>query len=333
MDRISVIITNYNYERTLRRAVQSVLASSWPNTEVIVVDDGSTDQSILTIRDYVETGRVRLIRKDNGGQADARDTGVRNASGEWISFLDADDEIDREKLTRQHGVVQDYGKDCIVMTGSWVVDPDDRWSVQGCSRAKNATMDITEDYAQGRVRPSEATLFLSRRLYFEIGGFWTAVRRQAILEFFSRVIARGLRMVLVNRPLYIEYEHPTSNRHRSSYRTDSIRQIFHRIEQRLSTCRDANAVRNVTAFMRSRSLLLWFASLTWDRVTRNEVLVILAAAPWGSRGQRMLFAVTRQIPAFLLLCLRRLWTVGKKKRGCGPVRLKAKTMNGHEARF
>lgn len=86
---ISVIINNYNYGRYLGEAIESALAQTYSHKEIIVVDDGSTDESREVLRRY--EGRVQLILKENGGQASAFHAGFAAARGEAICFLDSDD--------------------------------------------------------------------------------------------------------------------------------------------------------------------------------------------------------------------------------------------------
>lgn len=87
--RISVVIPTYNYGRFIGNAIESVLAQTIPVDEIIVVDDGSTDDTERVVRGY--GGKVRYIKQDNKGVSAARNTGVENSSGDFIAFLDADD--------------------------------------------------------------------------------------------------------------------------------------------------------------------------------------------------------------------------------------------------
>lgn len=89
---ISVVIPLYNKEAIVERSVGSVLSQSFRDFEVVVVDDGSTDRSAEIVRD-INDPRIRLVSQENGGPSKARNTGVREAKGEWILFLDADDEL------------------------------------------------------------------------------------------------------------------------------------------------------------------------------------------------------------------------------------------------
>ena len=87
--RLSVIINNYNYERFLRSALESARSQSYSNLEVVVVDDGSTDQSREILA--AEGGDASLIFKPNGGQASAFNAGFAHSTGDIVIFLDADD--------------------------------------------------------------------------------------------------------------------------------------------------------------------------------------------------------------------------------------------------
>ena len=87
--KFSVIIPVYNSAETLVRAVESVLAQTWPAHEIIVVDDGSSDKSLELVRSFDEP--VRVIVQTNTGVSAARNRGAEAATGDWLAFLDADD--------------------------------------------------------------------------------------------------------------------------------------------------------------------------------------------------------------------------------------------------
>jgi glycosyltransferase involved in cell wall biosynthesis len=95
--RVSVIIDNFNYERFLAAAVDSALEQTYPNCEVIVVDDGSTDSSRDILRNYA--GRALLLLQQNGGQAAAFNAGFEKSSGDLILFLDSDDALHPEAIS------------------------------------------------------------------------------------------------------------------------------------------------------------------------------------------------------------------------------------------
>jgi len=100
-DLVSVVIASYNMGHYLPLAVQSVLAQSYPNVEVLIVDDGSTDDTPAVLRQWDAHPRVRVHRQRNGGQARAKNQGVALSRGDFVAFLDADDVWLPEKLSRQ----------------------------------------------------------------------------------------------------------------------------------------------------------------------------------------------------------------------------------------
>lgn len=95
MPMISVIVPVYNTEKYLDRCIQSILAQTYSNFELLLVDDGSTDSSGAICDRYAEQdSRVRVFHKPNGGVSSARNLGLDNAKGEWITFVDSDDWIE-----------------------------------------------------------------------------------------------------------------------------------------------------------------------------------------------------------------------------------------------
>jgi glycosyltransferase involved in cell wall biosynthesis len=127
--KVSVIIDNYNYERYLREAIDSALAQTYPHTEVVVVDDGSTDGSREVIAAYGD--RVVPVLKENGGQASAFNTGLSQASafntglsasqGAVVLFLDADDSLVPDAVAQVVGYFDDPGV-VKVHWPLWIVD-------------------------------------------------------------------------------------------------------------------------------------------------------------------------------------------------------------------
>jgi glycosyltransferase involved in cell wall biosynthesis len=101
---ISVVIPAYNAARYIGRALDSVLAQTHKPDEIIVVDDGSTDDTAGIVETY--SSQVRLIRRENAGASVARNTGINAAKSEWIAFLDGDDEWLPEKLQLQSQLLQ-----------------------------------------------------------------------------------------------------------------------------------------------------------------------------------------------------------------------------------
>lgn len=100
-DLISIIVPVFNLENELPRCLDSILAQSYQSIEVIVVDDGSSDGSADVMRRYSEKdSRIKPVFQENGGVTSARLHGVREVSGQWIGFVDGDDEIEPDMYER-----------------------------------------------------------------------------------------------------------------------------------------------------------------------------------------------------------------------------------------
>lgn len=112
MDKISVIIPVYKVEAYLRQCVDSVLAQTYSNLEVILVDDGSPDGSGAICDEYAaKDSRVKVIHKENGGQGSARNAGLDAATGEYLAFVDSDDWIDPDMYEKLLALLQEHDAD------------------------------------------------------------------------------------------------------------------------------------------------------------------------------------------------------------------------------
>lgn len=103
---ITIVIPCRNAADMLPRALESALGQTWRRTEVIVVDDGSVDESVAVAASYGE--RVRVICKANGGAASARNAGIEAATGEYVQFLDADDYLAPDKVERTVDAIRQH---------------------------------------------------------------------------------------------------------------------------------------------------------------------------------------------------------------------------------
>lgn len=115
MERISVIIPVYNVQNYLRQCVDSVLQQTYPCTEIILVDDGSVDESGKICDEYQkQNDKIVVIHKENGGLSDARNVGYARATGEYIFFLDSDDWIEVSTLEFLYHLVKQEHADIAV---------------------------------------------------------------------------------------------------------------------------------------------------------------------------------------------------------------------------
>ncbi len=120
--KISVIIPTYNREVTLERAIKSVLAQTHRNFELIVIDDGSTDNTSLIIDRY--SGKIRYFSKLHAGVSSARNFGLEKSEGTWVAFLDSDDYWLSKKLERQLEYLTNH-------PGMMIVQTEEQWIRNG----------------------------------------------------------------------------------------------------------------------------------------------------------------------------------------------------------
>jgi glycosyltransferase involved in cell wall biosynthesis len=124
MPEVSTIIPVYNQERYLREAIDSVLAQTYHDREILVVDDGSTDATPEIIGSYGP--RIRAFRKANGGGASALNLGIRQANGRWIGWLSSDDLWEPSKLARQMEALREMPDAGLIYTDVILIDADGR---------------------------------------------------------------------------------------------------------------------------------------------------------------------------------------------------------------
>ncbi len=163
---ISVVIPTYNYGRFIGEAMESVLDQTLTPGEIVVVDDGSTDETEAVVREFGE--RVRYVRQENRGVSEARNRGVAETTGEWIAFLDADDTWEPTKLETQAARFAADEKIGLVHCGMREFD-----TVTG------STINLRLDGDEGQVADD---LLLWERPVVNVSGSAVMVRRKAFVE-------------------------------------------------------------------------------------------------------------------------------------------------------
>ncbi len=123
MCKVSVVMAVFNAEKYIEAAVRSILQQTFEDFELIIINDGSEDQT-LNIINSIEDKRIRIINQDNSGAASARNVGLKSANGEYIAILDSDDTAFPERLQKQVNYL-DKNPDCGIIGGNArVIDKD-----------------------------------------------------------------------------------------------------------------------------------------------------------------------------------------------------------------
>ena len=138
MDKVSIIIPIYNVEAYLSDCLESCIRQTYPNIEIIAVNDGSTDGSLRMIQDFQrKDSRIILVDQKNGGAYEARFSGVRRASGRFLFFCDGDDFLPLDAIERLHEKAVAYSVDLVVANfykkdGDAVFPVDSFFREEGC---------------------------------------------------------------------------------------------------------------------------------------------------------------------------------------------------------
>lgn len=120
--KISIIIPIYNCEEYICRNIESLLCQTFTDFELILVNDGSTDSSGSLCDEYaLKDERIRVIHKENGGAASARNRGLDIARGEYVAFIDSDDYVEKDYLLRMYAEARQNDADVVVCCIDWII--------------------------------------------------------------------------------------------------------------------------------------------------------------------------------------------------------------------
>jgi glycosyltransferase involved in cell wall biosynthesis len=182
---VTVVIPTFNYGHLVGEAVDSALAQTHPRVEVIVVDDGSTDDTADRLARYGD--RIRVMRQANQGLSAARNAGIRAASGEFVALLDSDDAFHPRKLERQAAAFAARPELTLIGTAHFSDEPV-AWASVPDSPPRVVTPPLDELVTSTRFAPSSA--MLRRSAFDAVGLFDTELRSVEDRDMWIRVGAR-----------------------------------------------------------------------------------------------------------------------------------------------
>ena len=201
MSKVSILIPAYNAERFVGAALQSALDQTWPDTEIIVVDDGSKDQTYAVAKRY-ESAKVKILRQGNRGAAAARNAALRQAQGDFLQYLDADDLLSPDKIREQVLLLQQHPGYVSVSSAMYFFDGEDP-KAGLLERSGALDSDHPVEFlaqllgSEGPTRTIPYGAWLTPRAVAEAAGSWDDTVRSPDDdgEYFSRVMlaSKGVR--------------------------------------------------------------------------------------------------------------------------------------------
>jgi len=203
--QVTVIIPTFNSAQFLTAAVDSVLAQTFKDFEIIVVDDGSTDNTEDVLKSYGD--KVRYIKQKNQGVSVARNTGIKNSSAKYAAFLDSDDVWMPAKLEKQINALENNPKSKACYTEYISVSEDMKPQELKRLRAENSV--LNDLLLRGNVIGPPSTILCERELFEELGGFDSGLSLSADWDMWIR-LACVTELTFLKEPL-IKYRLHGSN--------------------------------------------------------------------------------------------------------------------------
>jgi len=211
--KISVIIPLFNKEHHIQRAIQSVLSQTHQDFELIIVDDGSTDDSFKAATSILDP-RIRIVCQENQGVSAARNRGVSEAQSDWVAFLDADDEWLPDFLEKIIQLRSSFPDEHLFCTSYYFQDPNGEKKLPKTTPMfENNRAYLIDDYLSVlRIGlPFNSSSFsVTRKAYQESGGFTEGIAYQEDVDFWIR-LSLYHKIVYLNSPLAI-YHQDSENR-------------------------------------------------------------------------------------------------------------------------
>jgi len=208
---VSIVVPCYNNERSVGTAIESAVNQTYPSVEVIVIDDGSTDDSLDVIRSFGE--RVREERQSNQGAPAARNQGLELAKGTYVKFLDADDVLVRDcigKQVQQAGTLSEDRKAVVFGDAIWMDEDGTELDKYGDLRGRKPDEDPVTHLLHSNPLTSCP---LHRRDYLEeVGGFAPSLPRSQEHDLHLRLALSGVEFVYEQIPVYYFRQHSGPDR-------------------------------------------------------------------------------------------------------------------------
>lgn len=304
--RFSVIIPLYNKGPYLSKALASVIAQTFRDFELIVVDDGSTDDSFQVAQSVLRTADVKhqLIHQENAGVSMARNNGVLAASGDYICFLDADDWWAPSFLERMDRLIHEYPDAGIYGTNYYVVK-NDRQRI--CvTTAKTGYINYCRTYAEKLQMPLwTGAVSIPRSVFCETGGFKPHLKLGEDFDVWIR-IALSHKVAFLDEPLAYYYQDSDPVWRGTGHLTDPKVHMLWNLDYLSEEEKKNPDYKQLIDNLRTYSLLPYYLSDRYRKDAKPE----LAKVDWKKQPRKTCFFY--RCPVWLLKLRRRFLKTGSR---------------------
>lgn len=195
----SVIIPLYNKSGYIRKTINSVLSQTYKNFEIIIVNDGSTDDSLKIVKEY-ENDKIKIYSKLNSGVSDTRNYGVNKANYDYIAFLDADDVFLPNHLGNLYNLIKQYPNNDLYCTAYDIVCRNGKTNSISCKNDENSINFILEDYCLSSFEMrysviTSSSVCIKKSLFIKSNGFNIDTKYGEDLDLW-------LRLSTISKPAY-----------------------------------------------------------------------------------------------------------------------------------
>jgi len=260
---LSIIIPAFNYAKTLPRTVESVMPQLGEDCELIIIDDGSTDDTPVVIEALQERfpRRIRSERKPNGGLASVRNRGIELARADWLIFLDADDEMAEGAIERIRVHLQRNPETRFVAGGHISISPTGKRSQHTPGKMPGEALDRVRAYLLDKKLSLSNGACVMHRKVFEHGNYPEAFRSAEDIPVFAQVLARYPCTVL-EAPLALIHKHDDSLRHQFVHANAGGLRLVEEVFSRQRLPAECQILRRPYTVQRSLSLFrsAWLAN-------------------------------------------------------------------------
>ena len=197
MTKISILLPVYNDELFIRKSISSVLSNTYKDYEIIIVNDGSTDNSLNELN-YFDDNRIKIYNKIHSGLIETLNYGLKKCSNEIIMRMDADDEIENDKIAKQITLFKNT-KPIVLGTGGTIIDNFSKF--KRSVNVPEAHIDILKKINQLKASIIHASIMINKDTLLKVGGYDSKFEIAEDYELFLRLSRYG-QLRNMNYPLY-----------------------------------------------------------------------------------------------------------------------------------